>query len=648
MEKQNCSKQIFEFLKRKVMEKGSSVVQLDFLREDDATRIIKRISPFSYVSFDIFDTLLKRDVLHPTDIFRLVGQQNQDALFAQKRIAAERNLRKDSGKEEITLDEIYDILGEKYKPYKEQELALEKALLYQNPVLRPVYEYCINHGKKIIVVSDMYLPEQFLKDVLYRQGIKFDFCFISSSYGVKKITGNLFRTMLSEIKISPKEVIHIGDSARGDYMGAHNAVIKSILIPKIINRTKWVNLKNEKQQTAFNVFINNHLDTSRNLYYQLGYAYFGPVIFGFVRWLHNAVGDRKIFFFARDGHVVKKVYNALYPDAKTDYIYLSRRALSVPLLWMHSGWDEFFRYITVTRFFTVRILLERLGLDPNKYQRQVQRMQLSLDSILQQKDFLQNEKLRLFYQSIRGDIVQNSRNEFDCLAVYFKEKHFHGRIAVMDIGWNGSMQRYLEELMDTMGISISMEGYYFGMRRKVKNTQVYGYLYEPSKMHLEPRVSFMQGLFESFFLSREGSTMRYSIQEGKAVPVLCEPEYNENDVEFLAFQDLQNGAIQFCKEYAKSAAANLTNYTAKEYCYALLRFGTAPTLKEVDLFGDFRFYDTEVFPLAKPKSLVYYMRNPKKFAHDFSCSAWKSGFIKRCFKVDAPYFYLYYLLKTRH
>ena len=161
--------------------------QFDFLRENDTSQIIKKITPYPYVSFDIFDTLLKRDILHPADVFHLVGQQNRDVLFAQKRIEAESSLRKNSGKEEITLDEIYEKLEETYQSYKEQELKLEKALLHRNSVLYPVYEYCRTHDKKIIITSDMYLPEQFLKDILHEQKIDFDFCFISGSCGVKKL-----------------------------------------------------------------------------------------------------------------------------------------------------------------------------------------------------------------------------------------------------------------------------------------------------------------------------------------------------------------------------------------------------------------------------------------------------------------------------
>ena len=73
------------------------MIQLEFLRELSADKIIKKIAPYSYVSFDIFDTLLKRDVLHPTEVFQIIGKQYNDSSFASKRIEVERSLRNQSG-----------------------------------------------------------------------------------------------------------------------------------------------------------------------------------------------------------------------------------------------------------------------------------------------------------------------------------------------------------------------------------------------------------------------------------------------------------------------------------------------------------------------------------------------------------------------
>ena len=289
--------------------------------------------------------------------------------------------------------------------------------------------------------------------------------------------------------------------------------------------------------------------------------------------------------------------------------------------------------------------MERLGLNPDKYKYKVQKFHLSLDSVLQKSNFLQNEVLKSFYQSIVDDIIKNSKDEFNCLKAYFKQKGFCGDIAVMDIGWNGSMQRYLVEIMNTLKVDVCMDGYYFGMRNEINNTQVHGYFYEPSRMHMEPEVSFMQGLFESLFLSSEGSTKRYRVINGVATPVLYAPEYQEKDVEFKVFRIIQDEAVRFCKEYAISPTSKLTEYKASEYSFNLVRFCTNPTLEEVSLFGDFRFYDTNVIPLARPQSLLYYVICPRKFLREFSCSAWKAGFLKRCFKVSLPYMKLYAIAK---
>lgn len=627
------------------MEEDSKMYQFDFLREQNFSRIIKKLSMYDYVSFDIFDTLLKRDVPKPTDVFKLVGQRFNDTIFQEKRVDVERKVRQKSGKEEITLDEIYDELGKFYKLYKEQELEIERQLLQVNPVVYPLYQYCRDRGKKIIITSDMYLPEKFLKDILYEKGITFDFCFISSAYNAQKVTGNLFKKMLLDVGIEPEEIIHIGDSIRGDLLGARKAGIRSILIPKIMNSNQWIDLKKKKQKTAFNIFINNHLDKKKNLYNQFGYTYFGPILYGFVQWLHHVADGRKIFFFARDGYIVKKVYDTLYPNENTNYIYLSRRALSVPLLWKHSSWEEFSNYITVTRFFTLRTFLKRLGLNPEKYEDVINKSKLEIDMVLRKHDFLQNPNLKALYLQIQNDIISNSKNEFNCFATYFKQKQFQGDIVVVDIGWNGSMQRYLVELMDILKIPVKMNGCYFGMRKTLKYTRVYGYLYDPDRMELEPYISFMQGLFESLFLSQEGSTKRYILDGEKVIPVLNPPEYREVDSEYQAFKAVQEGAIDFCKEYVVSPASQLEFYSAKNYATGLLGFGNYPSLDDVALFGNFRFYDTNVVWLAKPESLTFYLRHPKCFVKDFSYSVWKAGFMKRCFKVKIFCTGLYTFLK---
>lgn len=301
--------------------------------------------------------------------------------------------------------------------------------------------------------------------------------------------------------------------------------------------------------------------------------------------------------------------------------------------------------MTMTRFFTAKTFLERLGLNPNKYVAEVKQAGLELDSILTEDNLKQNRKVYSLYKLIKAAMVNNSINEFCCLREYLKEKKFKGNIAVVDIGWNGSMQKYLVELCKAMNIFVQMDGLYFGIRKDIPQTVSHGYLYQPGNLKLETKISFMQGLFESFFLSHEGSTKRYRMNQNHAEPELYEPEYQTSDPEMEAFENVQKGAASFCLTYAKSVSANIV-FSANEYATNLIYFGFTPSLSEVSLFGDFRFYDTNCVFLAKPAEILYYLKHPRDLLKDFSYSVWKAGFLRRILIYEIAFKIILSLLKS--
>ena len=55
--------------------------KLNTKRSIDVAGIIKQIEKYDVVSFDIFDTLLKRNVKKPTDIFRYMEKKYQKECF---------------------------------------------------------------------------------------------------------------------------------------------------------------------------------------------------------------------------------------------------------------------------------------------------------------------------------------------------------------------------------------------------------------------------------------------------------------------------------------------------------------------------------------------------------------------------------------
>ena len=160
------------------------------------------------VSLDVFDTLIKRNVGTPKDVFSLVEREAVKRFgvsmegFRDKRVYAERTARELSDREEISFGEIYDRL-----PYEEEiksslsrmELEMEYALATVNQEIKEVYKYAVDRGKEVIIVSDMYLDRAFIERLLLKCGYnQYKKIYVSSETGVQKYTGNMYRMILRE------------------------------------------------------------------------------------------------------------------------------------------------------------------------------------------------------------------------------------------------------------------------------------------------------------------------------------------------------------------------------------------------------------------------------------------------------------------
>ncbi|MBQ8367949.1 MAG: hypothetical protein IJX43_02740, partial [Alphaproteobacteria bacterium] len=123
------------------------------------------------VSFDIFDTLLFRPYVRPIDLFLHIEKHCNAPFFMPCRVAAEWNARqKHPEKLDITLDDIYDEIDNNFKSFKQIEMDWEQMVLRPNPEMKEVWDFARENGKKIVVASDMYLPTEFIADVLDKNG----------------------------------------------------------------------------------------------------------------------------------------------------------------------------------------------------------------------------------------------------------------------------------------------------------------------------------------------------------------------------------------------------------------------------------------------------------------------------------------------
>lgn len=272
------------------------------------------------ITFDVFDTLIIRNVVKPIDVFDMVGGKT----FRYARIAAEILSRKLSKKEDITLDEIYRFLPSKFKA---KEIETEKEVCKENPQVYALYKELKAQGKRIYAISDMYLPKEVISDILKNCGYKLDGLYVSSDIGLSKTTGNLFRYFLKENNLRPEDVLHIGDNTISDFECAKQIGTDAIHIEKHSNKLTY--LKKNKD-CYLKGFVNHILNNTTDRFEQLGYEVLGPVLVSFCQWIHRKkveFGIEKLFFMSRDMHIVFDAYKMMYPKENIAYIQISRKSL---------------------------------------------------------------------------------------------------------------------------------------------------------------------------------------------------------------------------------------------------------------------------------------------------------------------------------
>lgn len=153
---------------------------------------MKQIDGHEIISFDVFDTLLIRPFAKPSDLFLYIENIEGDVGFCEARKKAEAFARRFySNQKDVNLNQIYDcITPVRYKSYKNIELQYEGELLKSNPAILDKYKYARAKNKKIIAVSDMYLPSDFIGQVLRKNGIIVDNVFVSNEIGEIKSGGD--------------------------------------------------------------------------------------------------------------------------------------------------------------------------------------------------------------------------------------------------------------------------------------------------------------------------------------------------------------------------------------------------------------------------------------------------------------------------
>lgn len=611
---------------------------------------LKRIDKFEYISFDIYDTLVNRYTVCPTDVFMLVEDRfnlnhvNAVNDFVSKRLEAERTARNKAYPKEVKISDIYEELkGIDIQDKSELlciELEIEKNICYPRKQGIELFKYCIDKGKKVFLISDMYLPREVITQVLVNCGIEgYDELFISAECNLTKANGALYKYVCELKKIDPQCLLHFGDNILSDYFRAKQKGIRA------------VHLKSESKKYTGNVYtdiLNSFLSIkfSNNQFKDFGYSVFGPLLYGLCRWIKynlDTNNEEKVFFLSRDGYIVKRAFDLLYEN-DTNYLYVSRRSLRVPML-ENVGYNEACDLLPLGSQIAYGTIFDSWGLE-HLDSHELEALGCTYDATTNRNKLHEDKALQQIFNRYRNQIAFVAQKERESLMGYLEQEKVNGRIAIIDIGWNGSMQNALSRVLP----SADIYGYYVGVADGAKvlsnnvKSKMRGYVFNCLQGDKDIKNPFV-GMIEMLFLSQEGSTYKYeyNVSEKKYKPLLYNYECDPDDEKKIC--DIQTGALEFCEQF--NVLLNSLSIVFPDECLyrRIVSVGLKPSLKDAKLLGEMSFYDGKVFKLASPRSLLYYLFHLRKFKSDFIESRWKTAFLKRLFKLPLNYENIYYWLK---
>lgn len=615
------------------------------------------------ISFDIFDTLVNRDVARPGDIFKICereygrryGSSGIDG-FSAAREECERRLRKSQGRE-VTLCQIYAEIekmsdGDVAGRYRELEVQAEIDLSAANPRGRRIYERARRTGKRIIITTDMYLDRDAIEKILWKNGYGgYGAIYLSSELGLTKNKGDIYPFILEREGIGPSELLHIGDNPKSDILRARMNGIRAWRIGDSGRRWSAGAAGRKGGNAIFSGAMESFLENRKPLFSgaeerAAGYACLGPMLYGFLEWVDAQCaleGVERILFFSRDGYLMEKMYKRMRRrcNAEFSYFYASRRALQVASLHIDPSYDAMVDAMAFPRVADVAWLLNSWGLDASRHHREIERARLSPTSEIRREEIPGHSGLRELFGLLRDDIVENSKRECGAFLSYLREEGCAGRVAIVDIGWNGTMQRAFERIAGHFHLDVAVTGFYLGIVPSAKNQLEYdmrGYLFQKGKNEdLFLRCRYITCMMEAFLVAPHGSLRRYRAEgDGTAGVELEEFEYQGSAL-YGTIRELQGAAMAFADDFSEKSGY----FSNSEIAYSenIMEHFLRPRARVVDFWRGFQMWDGKWVDFVKcgDGGRLRYLFHPRRFIEDFISSSWKIGFLKYVFRLPLPY-----------
>lgn len=515
------------------------------------------ITKYEYVSFDLYDTLIFRTVEVPQDVFRIIpilfNERNEEKInereFYINRIYAERVARSNREKEDVNLDEIYRYLeypSSIKKILKNIEIEFEINNCVINEKILPIIKSCIELKKKIIVTTDMYLPRICIEKILEKVKIPYVKVYISSEVGLTKLSGHLYDYILNDLKIDSSSIIHYGDNLVSDIENAKSKGIEAIVRP-IRSVTQCYLSNRSKVNPGLNHLIKiSKLCSDGTVESRIGKFVIALVLVEFCHWIKQKKEKRqidKLYFIAREGYLIKKIYEKLFPEDLNSvfYLRLNKNMLRLPALFIDPSVETLVGLLPDKSSFTWKQIIELLLIkdDIARINETFDEKNIKLDVA---KEILRRDILEHKYDDIIGILLKIAHKkiseQYELLFQYLQEYGcFDGKIAVINNSINGNAQIRLEEICLKSNWSLDVIGLQFVKSLSCENklgNKVEAWLSADTlPMCIIEEFKFECILFEHMLFENVGTAKCIRLIENKTEAVLDDLGLEYKNTEFL-------------------------------------------------------------------------------------------------------------------
>lgn len=298
------------------------------------------------------------------------------------------------------------------------------------------------------------------------------------------------------------------------------------------------------------------------LFYEYGFAYGGILACGFCQYLNRLVKEQDVdllLFVARDGYILKEIYDRYYRQTDTSYLTFSRFAsLELifedypeeyidknikPRMYRKNGDNRIIKILQECKLEFLRDLVEEEG--------------LSISDNLEMTNYLSLKKVLLKY---RDKIQESFKDSTEASKQYFIDSvKDYKKVCVVDLGWRGKSIVYLKHLLEKKyGWNGTVTGAVVGaandyvtqnyVRRGVIKTYAFENEYWRRTGNQNGEYMTVEEIIciEALFTSEEDTLLRYRLDSGgKTEFIYGKKNQNRDNIKMI-----HRGITDFAKKFA--------------------------------------------------------------------------------------------------